>query len=124
LHDQADLQKLRDYERRQDVERYKDILKKVLSLFGEGMYESLTRTMGAYLEATAGRLSNANKTDWEKDIASRMIGTNNPAESPFATVRAFLHMYPRYSTFPYPLAETRNLTQKLTLTLLISFTKP
>ncbi len=64
------------------------------------MHESLTRTMGAYLEATAGRLSNANKSNWEKDTASRMIviGTNNPAESPFATVRAFLHMYPRYST--------------------------
>ncbi len=56
----------------------------MLSLFGQGIHESLTRTMGAYLEATAGRLSNANKSPWEKEIASRMIGTNNPAESPFA----------------------------------------
>jgi hypothetical protein len=58
---QADLQKLRAFETRQDVERYKEVLKKVLSLFGEGIHESLTRTRGAYLEATAGRLSNANK---------------------------------------------------------------
>ena len=85
VYNQAELLKLRAFETRQDVERY-----------SEGIHESLTRTMGAYLEATAGRLSNANKNEWEKEIASRMIGTNNPAESPFATVRAFLHMYPRY----------------------------
>ena len=95
FHNQADLHKLRAFETRPDVIRYKEVLQKVLSLFGEGIHESLTRTMGAYLEATAGRLSNANKNEWEKEIASRMIGTNNPAESPFATVRAFLHMYPR-----------------------------
>ena len=97
---QADLQTLRAYETRQDVEKYTEVLKKVLSLFGEGMHESLTRTMGEYLEVTCGRLSNSNKSEWEKDIASRMIGSNNPAESPFATVRAFLHMYPRYMPLP------------------------
>ena len=61
---------------------------------GEGLHESLTRTLGNYLEATGGRLSNKHKTQWEKDIAARMICTNNPAEGPFATVRAFLQMYP------------------------------
>ena len=61
FHNQADLQKLCAFETRPDVIRYKEVLKKVLSLFGEGIHESLTRTMGAYLEATAGRLSNANK---------------------------------------------------------------
>jgi hypothetical protein len=75
MHNQADLQKLRAFETRQDVERYTDVLQKVLSLFGEGMHESITRKMGAYLEATGGRLSNANKSEWEKEIASRMIGT-------------------------------------------------
>jgi hypothetical protein len=97
---QADLQTLRAYETRQDVEKYTEVLKEILSLFGEGMHESLTRTMGEYLEVTCGRLSNSNKSEWEKDIASRMIGSNNPAESPFATVRAFLHMYPRYMPLP------------------------
>ena len=58
------------------------------------MHESLTRTMGNYLEATGGLLSNKNKSPWEKDIAARMSCTNNAAEGPFATVRAFLQMYP------------------------------
>jgi hypothetical protein len=51
--------------------------------------------MGQYLEVTGGRLANSNKSDWEKDIAARMICANNPTEGPFATVRAFLQMYPR-----------------------------
>ena len=80
---------------REDLARYESVLKNVLRLFGEGIHESLTRTMAAYLEVTGGRLSNEKKSQWEKDIAAHMIGTNNPAESPFATVRAFLHMYPR-----------------------------
>ena len=50
--------------------------------------------MGEYLAATGGHLQNENKTEFEKDIASRMISTNNSAEGPFATARAFLHMYP------------------------------
>jgi hypothetical protein len=85
---------LRSYEDRQDLESYKVVLIEVFHLFGEGIKESLTRTMGAYLEATGGRQSNANKTEWEKEITSHMICTNNPAESPFATVRAYLNIYP------------------------------
>ena len=85
---------LRRYEEREDVETYRVVLMEVLNLFGEGIKESLTRTMGAYLESTGGRQSNANKTEWEKEITSRMICTNNPAESPFATVRAYLAIYP------------------------------
>jgi hypothetical protein len=54
----------------------------------------LTRTMGEYLAATGGHLQNENKTEFDKDIASRMISKNNCAEGPFATTRAFLHMYP------------------------------
>jgi hypothetical protein len=61
---------------------------------GEAIHESLTRTMGKYLEATAGCLANKHKSAWEKHIAARMICTNNAAEGPFATVRAFLHIYP------------------------------
>ena len=61
---------------------------------GEAIHESLTRTMGNYLEATGGCLANRHKNAWEKDIAARMICTNNAAEGPFATVRAFLHIYP------------------------------
>ena len=50
--------------------------------------------MGEYLEATGGRLRNSGMTEFEKEIASRMICTNNPAEGPFVTARAFLHIYP------------------------------
>ncbi len=46
------------------------------------------------MEATGGILANSTKSDWEKDVASRMLSTNNVAEGPFAVIRAFLHMYP------------------------------
>jgi len=93
-HKARDLELLNRYQVRADVEQYTAMLKTVLRLFGEAIKESLTRTMADYLEATGGRLRNANKTEFEKDVASRMICTNNPAEGPFATARAFLHMYP------------------------------
>jgi hypothetical protein len=74
------------------------VMKQVLNLFGAAMHESLTRTLGnvpnpnycaysnppgtlgKYLEATSGCLSNKNKSEWEKDIAARMVCTNNAAE--------------------------------------------
>lgn len=93
-HKARDLEILKRYRARADVEQYTSMLNTVLALFGEAIKESLTRTMADYLEATGGRLRNANKTEFEKAIASRMICTNNPAEGPFATARAFLHMYP------------------------------
>jgi hypothetical protein len=37
-------------------------------------------TLGKYLEATSGCLSNKNKSEWEKDIAARMVSTNKAAE--------------------------------------------
>ena len=50
--------------------------------------------MGAYLEATGGTDQNQHKTQWEKEIAAKLICTNNPAESPFATAKAYLNLYP------------------------------
>jgi hypothetical protein len=50
--------------------------------------------MGNYLEVTEGLLANKHKSDLEKGIAARMLTNNNHAESPFAMVRAFLHIYP------------------------------
>ena len=66
----------------------------IFKLFGEGIHESLARTMGNYLEATNGALGNKHKSAWQIEVAARLLCTNNAAESPFATVRAFLHMYP------------------------------
>jgi hypothetical protein len=55
--------------------------------------------MGKYLQVTGGRLANVHKSAWEKEIAGRMTCTNNAAESPFATVRAFLDIYPRSNSY-------------------------
>jgi hypothetical protein len=95
LFQKAHLAALRAYESRQDLAAYVAVLREVLAVFGKGIHESLSYTMGQYLEVTGGQLANSNKSSWEKDIAARMICTNNHAEGPFATVRAFLHMYPR-----------------------------
>jgi hypothetical protein len=67
------------------------------AVFGSAIHESLTHTMGNYLEVTNGRLANSHKSELEKEIAGRMTCTNNQAKSPFATVRAFLDIYPRHS---------------------------
>ena len=59
IHDRnkaADLLTLRKYEGREDIETYTVVLKEVFHLFGEAIHESLTRTMGLYLEATSGIL--------------------------------------------------------------------
>ena len=103
---------------REDLESYVAILKKVLGLFGAAIHESLTRTMGNYLEVTNGRLANGHKTKWENEIAGRMTCTNNAAESPFATVRAFLDIYPRYY-YSSPSTSTFPLQLHLTLTLIL-----
>jgi hypothetical protein len=78
------------------VATYRVVLQEVFQLFGEAIKESLARTMGSYLmESTGGRQSNSTKTEWEKEITSRMICTNNPAESSFAAARAYLlNIYP------------------------------
>ena len=96
IHDRdkvADLEHLRSYQTREDIGVYRTVQMEVLKLFGEGIQESLARTMGDYLEATGGVLANSTKSEWEKDVASRMLSTNNAAEGPFAVIRAFLHMY-------------------------------
>ncbi len=111
---QADLITLRAYESRTDIESYTIVFQKVFNMFGAAIHESLTRTMGQFLEVTGGRFANKHKTEWEKNIAAHMVCTNNAAESPFATVRALLHIYPRYITLPFttsavfPLPQTYN----------------
>ncbi len=66
---QADITLLRAYETREDIESYGVILKKVFRLFGEAIHESLTRTLGQYLEATGGKLANSKK----KQIGRRIL---------------------------------------------------
>ena len=88
---QADLEVLRSYGTRKDIDTYVVVLKEVFCLFGAAIHESLTRTMGNYLQVTGGELAHNHKSQWEmKEIAGRMTCTNNGAESSFATVRAFV----------------------------------
>ncbi len=97
IHDRnkvADLEHLRSYQTREDIGAYRTVLMEVFKLFGEGIQELLARTIGDYLETTGSVLANSTKSEWEKDVASRMLSINNAAEGPFAVIRAFLHMYP------------------------------
>jgi hypothetical protein len=55
---------------RKDAGPYKVVLLSVLKLFGEGMHESLQRTMGNYLEATNGKHAESRLEQWEIDRAS------------------------------------------------------
>ena len=87
------LRLLRAYHTREDIAVYETVMGEIFKLFGEGIHESLARTMGNYLEATNGALGNKHKSAWQIEVAARLLCTNNAAESPFATVRAFLHMY-------------------------------
>jgi hypothetical protein len=66
LNKAADLVTLQKYKDREDLETYTVVLKEVLNLFGQAIHESLTRTMGAYLEATGGANQNKHKTQWKK----------------------------------------------------------
>jgi hypothetical protein len=98
IHDRnkaADLVLLRKYKDREDIDSYTVVLMEVFHLFGQAIHESLTRTMGLYLQETiSGVLQNENKSLWEKEIASRMLCTNNAAESPFGIAKAYLEQYP------------------------------
>jgi hypothetical protein len=48
----ADIVELNSFNRRADVTRYTEVLKKQLGLFGAGILTSLKRTMGNYLKVT------------------------------------------------------------------------
>jgi hypothetical protein len=87
------LRMLRAYQNDEDINVYLPVLHDVLKLFGEAIHESLMWTMDDYLDATTGPLRNSTKTEWEAEVASRMVCTNNHAEGSFATVRAFMHIY-------------------------------
>ena len=85
---------LRKYRTKSDLEEYVLVLKKVLRLFGEAVHESLTRTMGDYLEATNGAKTNASFEDWELQRATKLKATNNDAERPFAVIKALWKQFP------------------------------
>ena len=82
---------------REDSGAYEEVLCDVLRLFGEGITESLTRTMGDYLEATNGKLRNSTLSVEEAAKAESMLCHNNHAERPFAVIKALAKQYPSMS---------------------------
>ena len=70
------------------------MLKEVLALFGEGIRESLQRTMGDFLEATKGAKAESQLEDWERQKYGKALATNNAAERPFAVIKELLHSFP------------------------------
>ena len=77
-----------------DSDEYGTVLKEVLALFGEGIRESLQRTMGDFLEETNGAKAESQLEDWERAKYSKALATNNAAERPFAVIKELLHSFP------------------------------
>ena len=79
---------------RRDAAAYRRVLLSVMKLFGEGIHESLQRTMADYLEATDGRYKESRLEEWEKSRANGLLCHNNPAERPFAIMKWLQKQYP------------------------------
>ena len=86
--------KLRNFRDRADAAEYEVVLKEVFALFGEGVHESLERTMGKYLERTNGDKALSKLSDWEVQDSKKLLSHNNHAERPFATVKAIHKNFP------------------------------
>jgi hypothetical protein len=97
----TDLAQLRNFETRDDKQKYVSILQEVLMLFGKGIIvgkgiiDSLEFTMGDYLKQTDGKLSNGNRDTWELEATKKMLCHihNNHAERPFAVLRVIWKSY-------------------------------
>ena len=89
-----DVQRIRNYEVREDSGKYCAILRDVLRCFGAGIIDSLSFTMKHYIKQTNGILSNEKREEWETAAVRDMVAHNNYAERPFAVVKALARMYP------------------------------
>jgi hypothetical protein len=94
---EEDLNRLRSYKGRRDVEKYEAMLRKVLVIFGQGIVASLEFTMKDYLKQTNGHLRTDGREEWEVKACSFMLCHNNHAERPFAVLRQYKRLYPSLS---------------------------
>ena len=92
-----DLQRLNNFNTREDSEKYCGLLRKVLKCFGMGIIESLEYTMKNYIRQTDGKLANDKREAWEIKAVNKMVCHNNHAERPFAVLKALAQMYPSLS---------------------------
>jgi hypothetical protein len=93
----GDMERLRAYKERADLEKYEAMLMTVLKLFGQGMIDSLEYTMKDYLKQTKGRLRTEVREEWELKTCRAMLCHNNAAERPFAVLRQYKRLYPSIS---------------------------
>ena len=63
-------------------------------MLGDGIKESLQRTLGDHLEATDGKYATSKHPDWIKATALQLIGHNNKAEEPFAFAKFLKKFFP------------------------------
>ena len=106
---------LRNFHAREDSVKYTELLRKILALFGLGIIDSLTYTLGKYLRQTDGELANDKREDWEEKAVEPLLCHNNHAERPFAVLRLYKRTYPSISL--------RNLS-KLSLTIVSGTHRP
>ena len=50
--------------------------------------------MGRYLKSTGGIYRNELREEWELEAVAKLLSHNNPAERPFAIVKAYLQVFP------------------------------
>jgi hypothetical protein len=92
-----DLQRLNNFNTREDTEKYCGLLRQVLKCFGMGIIESLEYTMKNYIRQTDGKLANDKRAAWEIMAVNKTVCHNNHAERPFAVLKALAQMYPSLS---------------------------
>jgi hypothetical protein len=86
---------LREFRSQSGAAEYTVILKEVFALFGNGIKESLFRTMGDYyLEATNGKFSRSKLPEHVVEDPHDLCNHNNNAERPFAVMKAFQKQHP------------------------------
>jgi hypothetical protein len=64
---------LRNFHAREDSVKYTELLRKILALFGLGIIDSLTYTLGKYLRQTDGELANDKREDWEEKAVEPLL---------------------------------------------------
>ena len=85
---------VRDFLVREDSAKYTKVLETVLSLFGEGIHKSLSRTMGDHFDATGGEKANSKLKEWEWEQDCKLLCHNNHAERGFAVVKELIGKFP------------------------------
>jgi hypothetical protein len=105
----AEIEELKRFEQRADLDIYRPILLEVLQLFGLAIHTSLERTLGKYLKSTNGFFRNDLRDDWELGKVAKLLCTNNPAERPFGVAKGSQHVLSDPNTITLTISTHPNL---------------